>query len=318
MDSLREAFGKYLVEIADDYPEMVVLDADVAGGTGAHYFRDAYPARFFQFGIAEQNMMAAAGGMAAVGLTPIVTGMATFLLRGLEMARLSIAYSNRNVKVFGSHPGLDAGPDGASAQCVEDLAAWSAIPGSVVLVPADVVEMREAVDAALGHYGLVYVRTGRSAVGTVNPLWPRVPRKKMRIGNARVWREGEQVSIFACGIQLKRAMDAQELLYQRGIDAEIVNMPSIKPFDEWTAKQSLEKTACCVVTQDHSIYGGLCDRVLAAIAREGLSVPVECCALRDTFGESGPSDETAEKYGIGPVALAAAAERAVRRKRDGS
>jgi transketolase len=143
-DSLREAFGKALVELADEFPDFVVLDADIAGGTGMHHVRDRLPERFYQFGIAEQNMMAAAGGMASVGLIPIVTTFAVFCLRAVEQARLSIAYSRRNVKIVASHPGLDVGPDGGSAQCFEDMAAYRAIPGMTVVSPADPVEMRLA------------------------------------------------------------------------------------------------------------------------------------------------------------------------------
>jgi len=148
-DSLREAFGKALVEWSRERPQVVVLDADIAGGTGAHHFRSAQPHRFFQFGIAEQNMMAAAGGMAATGLIPVVTTFAVFCLRAIEQARLSIAYARRNVKIVASHPGIDVGPDGGSAQALEDLAAFRAIPGMTVISPADPEEMRQATRAIL-------------------------------------------------------------------------------------------------------------------------------------------------------------------------
>src|SRR5271154_7186940 len=161
-DSLREAFGKTLTNLGDEFPKLVVLDADIAGGTGVHHFRKSHPARFLQFGIAEQNMMAAAGGMAAVGLLPVVTTFAVFCLRALEQARLSIAYSGRNVKIVASHPGLDVGPDGGSAQCLEDLAAFRAIPGMTVISPADPTEAALAAIAILDFNGPVYMRTGRS------------------------------------------------------------------------------------------------------------------------------------------------------------
>src|SRR6266851_2073034 len=161
-DSLREAFGKALVQLATKYPNFVVFDADIAGGTGTHHFRKGYPDRFFQFGIAEQNMMAAAGGFASTGVIPFVTTFAVFCLRAIEQARLSIAYARRNVKIVASHPGLDVGPDGGSAQALEDMAAFRAVPGMTVLSPADPIEMALATKAVLDFDGPVYMRTGRS------------------------------------------------------------------------------------------------------------------------------------------------------------
>src|ERR1041385_6299910 len=162
-DSLREAFGKALVPLAEEFPNLVVLDADIAGGTGAHHFRKAHPERFLQFCIAEQNMMAAAGGLAAVGLLPVVTTFAVFCLRAIEQARLSLAYARRNAKIVASHPGIDVGPDGGSAQALEDLAAFRAIPGMIVISPADPIETAQATRAILRAEGPVYMRTGRSA-----------------------------------------------------------------------------------------------------------------------------------------------------------
>src|SRR5215469_1431783 len=161
-DSLREAFGKALSSLADEFPRLVVLDADIAGGTGVHHFRKSHPERMIQFGIAEQNMMAAAGGMASVGLLPVVTTFAVFCLRAIEQARLSIAYAGRNAKIVASHPGLDVGPDGGSAQALEDIAAFRAIPGMTVISPADPLETALATCAILEFDGPVYMRTGRS------------------------------------------------------------------------------------------------------------------------------------------------------------
>src|ERR1700742_4513133 len=161
-DSLREAFGKTLSSLGDEFPNVVVLNADIAGGTGVHHFRKSHPERMVQFGIAEQNMMAAAGGMAAVGLLPVVTTFAVFCLRAIEQARLSIAYSGRNAKIVASHPGLDVGPDGGSAQALEDIAAFRAIPGMTVISPADPVEMVLATRAIVEFEVPVYMRTGRS------------------------------------------------------------------------------------------------------------------------------------------------------------
>src|SRR5476651_825537 len=206
-DSLREAFGKALSSLADEFPKLVVLDADIAGGTGVHHFRGSHPARFVQFGIAEQNMMAAAGGMAAVGLIPVVTTFAVFCLRAIEQARLSLCYARRNAKIVASHPGLDVGPDGGSAQCLEDLAAFRAIPGMTVISPADAIEMALATRAILEFDGPVYMRTGRS------------PARRLfgedhlfEIGKGQIVRQGHDLTIVACGVEVARALDAAELL----------------------------------------------------------------------------------------------------------
>src|SRR6201991_1886674 len=225
-DSLREAFGKALSALADEFPKVVVLDADIAGGTGVHHFRKSHPERFLQFGIAEQNMMAAAGGLAAVGLLPVVTTFAVFCLRAVEQARLSLAYARRNAKIVASHPGLDVGPDGGSAQALEDLAAFRAIPGMTVISPADATEMALATRAMLEFDGPVYMRTGRSPS-------PRIfgDDHKFEIGKGQIIRAGFDVTIIACGAEVARALAAADLLKDEGIDARVVNMATIKPID---------------------------------------------------------------------------------------
>src|SRR6201994_1955374 len=226
-DSLREAFGKALSGLADEFKNVVVLDADIAGGTGVHHFRKSHPDRFLQFGIAEQNMMAAAGGLAAVGLQPIVTTFAVFCLRAVEQARLSIAYAGRNVKIVASHPGLDVGPDGGSAQSLGDMAAFRAIPGMTVISPADPTEMALATRAILAFDGPVYMRTGRS------------PSRRIfgddhvfEIGKGQIVRDGTDVTIVACGVEVARALDAADLLAEDKISARVVNMATIKPIDD--------------------------------------------------------------------------------------
>src|ERR1700754_2490597 len=206
-DSLREAFGKALSALADEFPKVVVLDADIAGGTGVHHFRKSHPERFLQFGIAEQNMMAAAGGLAAVGLLPVVTTFAVFCLRAVEQARLSLAYSRRNAKIVASHPGLDVGPDGGSAQALEDIAAFRAIPGMTVISPADPIETQLATRAILEFDGPVYMRTGRS------------PSKRVfdgdhcfEIGRGQIVREGCGVTLVGCGVEVARALEAADQL----------------------------------------------------------------------------------------------------------
>ena len=307
-DSLREAFGKALVELADEFPDFVVLDADIAGGTGMHHVRDRLPERFYQFGIAEQNMMAAAGGMASVGLVPIVTTFAVFCLRAVEQARLSIAYSQRNVKIAASHPGLDVGPDGGSAQCFEDLAAYRAIPGMTVVSPADPVEMRLAARAVLEHVGPVYLRTGRS------------PARRLfgddhvfELGRGQVLRDGGDVTLVACGVEVARALDAAEELAREGTSARVVNMPTIQPVDEALLARCAAETGAVVTAEDHSVRGGLGSAVAEALARTH-PAPMEFVGLADEFGCSGEPEQLAAHYGIDAAGIAAAARRVIARR----
>jgi len=308
-DTLREAFGRAITELAELEPDIVLLDADIAGGTGAHHFRSRFPERFFQFGIAEQNMMAAAGGMAAVGLRPVVTTFAVFCLRALEQARLSIAYAGRNVKIVASHPGLDVGPDGASAQALEDLAAYRAIPGMTVISPADPHEMVLATRAVMEYSGPVYMRTGRSAARRVLD-----ETHEFRIGKGSILRDGDDLTLVACGVEVARALDAAELLSGRGIEARVVNMATLKPIDAELIERCACETGALVTAEDHNIHGGLGSAVAEVLARR-YPVPMEFVGVRDCFGESGEPDELAAKYGLMPEHIAAAAERVLARKR---
>jgi transketolase len=308
-DSLREAFGRTLAEIAPLYPQLVVLDADIAGGTGVHHFRKAHPDRFLQFGIAEQNMMAAAGGLAAVGMLPVVTTFAVFCLRAIEQARLSIAYAKRNVKIIASHPGLDVGPDGGSAQALEDLAAFRAIPGMTVISPADPIEMALATRAVLDFCGPVYMRTGRSTC-------PRLftDNHQFEIGKGQIIREGRDVTIVACGVEVARALKAAESLAAEGFAARVVNMPTIKPIDAELLAACAQETGALVTAEDHNIYGGLGGAVAESLAKT-CPAPIEFVGLQDRFGESGEPQELAEHCGIGATAIADAARRAIARKK---
>ncbi len=308
-DSLREAFGKALSEMGEFYPEFVVLDADIAGGTGTHHFRKSHPHRFYQCGIAEQNMMAMAGGMAAVGIPVFATTFAVFCLRALEQIRLSIAYSRRNVKIVASHPGLDVGPDGASAQCLEDLAAFRAVPGMTVLSPADPTEVARATRALLEHQGPVYMRTGRSPArrlpGTDEPF---------KIGQATVLAHGRDVTIVACGNMVAQSLDAASELEREGISAQVVNMATIKPIDEKKILECARKTGCFVTAEDHNILGGLGSAVCEVLARNH-PCPVELIGVPDCFGESGEPEDLFKKYRMSAPGIATAAKKVFIRKR---
>ena len=307
-DSLREAFGKALSQLADEFPKLVVLDADIAGGTGVHHFRKSHPGRFLQFGIAEQNMMAAAGGVAAVGMLPVVTTFAVFCLRAIEQARLSLAYARRNAKIVASHPGLDVGPDGGSAQALEDLAAFRAIPGMTVISPADAVEARLATRAILEFDGPVYMRTGRSAAKRVFG-----EDHTFEIGKGRIVREGSDVTIVACGVEVARALEAADLLQAQRISARVVNMATIKPIDGELLARCARETGAVVTAEDHNIYGGLGGAVAESLAATR-PCPIEFVGVKDVFGASGEPEELAEAFGLSAPHIARAAKKAVSRK----
>ncbi|HUO94242.1 MAG TPA: transketolase C-terminal domain-containing protein [Rhizomicrobium sp.] len=307
-DSLREAFGKALSQLAYDFPKLVVLDADIAGGTGTHHFRKSHPDRFLQFGIAEQNMMAAAGGLASVGLIPVVTTFAVFCLRAIEQARLSIAYSRRNAKIVASHPGLDVGPDGGSAQALEDLAAFRAIPGMTVISPADATEMRLATRAILEFDGPVYMRTGRSPSQRIFG-----EDHKFEIGKGQVIRSGNDVTLVACGVEVARSLEAADMLKADGISARVVNMPTIKPIDRELLELCARETGAFVTAEDHNIHGGLGGAVAEALAASHPR-PIEFIGVKDIFGASGEPEELAEAYQLTAAHIARAAKKVVGRK----
>jgi transketolase len=308
-DSLREAFGKTLAGLADEFSKVVVLDADIAGGTGAHHFRKSHPERFIQFGIAEQNMMAAAGGLAAVGYIPVVTTFAVFCLRAIEQARLSLAYTRRNAKIVASHPGLDVGPDGGSAQALEDLAAFRAIPGMTVISPADPVEAALATRAILEFSGPVYMRTGRSPSTRVYG-----DDHRFEIGKGHVVRDGSDVTIVACGVEVARAIEAAVQLAEDKISARVVNMATIKPIDSALLARCAAETGAIVTAEDHNIHGGLGGAVAEALAATH-PCPIEFVGVADTFGASGEPEELAHHFRISAPFIAEAARRAMARKR---
>ena len=291
-DSLREACGKELTKIAPDYPNVVVLDADIAGGTGMHHFRKTFPDRFIQCGIAEQNMMAMAGGLAATGLIPVVTTFAVFMLRSIEQARLSIGYADMNVKIVASHPGLDVGPDGASAQCLEDLACYRSIPNMVVLSPCDPLEIEQATKAILGYEGPVYMRTGRSDAQRILG-----EDYQFEIGKAKILKNGSDITIMGCGVTTGRALEAAKILEMDGISVRIVNMSTIKPIDSAMVIKCANETKGIITVEDHNILGGLGSAVAEVLVQHN-PVPMEFVGVRDSFGESGEPNELAKKYGI--------------------
>ncbi len=307
-NTLREAFGEALAGLMAEFPNVVVLDGDVAGGTGTHHVRTKYPHRFYQIGIAEQNMMCIAAGMSQSGLLPVASTFAVFSLRGLEMIRLSIACDNRNVKIVCSHPGLDTGPDGASAQCLEDLGTFIALPNMTVVSPTDHIETALATRAIIEHVGPVYMRTGRSPA-------PRIfdNTHRFELGKGQIIRQGDNLTMVGCGVQVARCLAAAELLSNDGISARVVNMATLKPIDKDLLIQCAVDTGAILTSEDHNRLNGLGAQV-ARVLSEHYPVPIFCHGVNDTFGESGEPQELAEKYQLNPSYIAEHARQLLQRK----
>jgi transketolase len=240
---------------------------------------------------------------------PVVTTFAVFCLRAVEQARLSLAYARRNAKIVASHPGLDVGPDGGSAQALEDLAAFRAIPGMTVISPADPVETALATRAILEFDGPVYMRTGRSPARRLFG-----DGHSFEIGKGRIVRDGKDVTVVACGVEVARAIEAAELLAEDGISVRVVNMATIKPIDTALLKRCAKETGAIVTAEDHNIHGGLGGAVAEALAQVR-PCPIEFIGVRDVFGASGEPEELAETFGLGARSIAKAAQKAISRKR---
>lgn len=295
--SLREAFGVSITKVAKTNNRIVLLDADLAGGTGAHHFLKKYPKRFFQCGIAEQNMISVSAGMSSIGLIPFATTFAVFALRAFEQARLSISYSNLNVKIVASHGGLDTGPDGASAQCIEDLACFRSLPNFTVLCPCDSNEMYQAVMAISQHTGPVYMRTGRSNVENLTK-----PDKKFIIGKGVVLNNGEKICVISTGMQTSIALKAIKFLKDRGINPTLIHMPSIKPLDNKLLIKNAKKHSTFITFEDHNIIGGLGSAV-SEVLSENKPTKIIRMGIKDEIGRSGEADQLIKKYNIDEKSL---------------
>ena len=290
----RESYGNSLKELAEEFPNLVVLDADLAAATKTGIFRKAYPDRHIDCGIAEENMMGVAAGLSLVGKIPFVSSFAMFAAgRAFEQVRNSVGYPKNNVKIGATHAGISVGEDGATHQCNEDIALMRTIPGMVVISPADDVEARAAVFAAYEHQGPVYMRFGRLAVPVINDN----PDYKFEIGKGIVLREGKDVTIVATGLEVSESLAAAEKLAADGIDAKVINIHTIKPLDEDLVVAAAKETGKVVTVEEHSIIGGLGGAVCECLA-EKAPVPVKRIGIHDVFGESGPALELLHKYGL--------------------
>lgn len=288
----RDSYGQTLVELGAENKDIVVMDADLAAATKTALFGKAYPDRFFDAGIAEANMVGIAAGLAACGKTVFASSFAMFATgRAYEQIRNSIGYPKLNVKICASHAGITVGEDGASHQCIEDLLLMRAIPGMVVICPADDVEARAAVRAAAEYNGPVYIRLGRSAVPVINDR----PDYKFEWGKGIKVREGKDITLIATGIMVNSAMEAAEELAKEGIDAEIIDIHTIKPIDEEIIVESAKKTGKIVTLEEHSVIGGLGSAVCDVLC-EKYPCKVKKIGINDKYGESGSAAALMEKY----------------------
>ena len=290
----RESYGNALKELGAEYPNLVVLDADLAAATKTGVFKKAFPERHIDCGIAECNMVGIAAGLSTVGKIPFVSSFAMFAAgRAFEQVRNSVGYPHLNVKIGATHAGITVGEDGASHQCNEDIALMRTIPGMVVMCPSDDVEARAAVRAAVEYEGPVYIRFGRAAVPVINDK----PDYKFEIGKGTVVREGKDVTIVATGICVDSALGAAEKLAADGIEAEVVNICTIKPLDEAIIIESAKKTGKVVTVEEHSVIGGLGSAVCDCLSAN-LPTPVKKIGMQDVFGESGSAAALVAKYGL--------------------
>lgn len=296
----RESYGNSLKELAEEFPNLVVLDADLAAATKTGIFRKAYPDRHIDCGIAEENMMGVAAGLSLVGKIPFVSSFAMFAAgRAFEQVRNSVGYPHLNVKIGATHGGISVGEDGATHQCCEDIALMRTIPGMTVIVPSDDIEAKAAVKAAAAMEGPVYMRFGRLAVPVIND-----EDYKFEIGKGKVLREGTDVAIIANGLCVAESLDAAEKLAAEGINAQVINMATVKPLDTELVLEAAKATGKVVTVEEHSVIGGLGSAVCDVLS-EQLPTPVLKIGVNDVFGHSGPAVELIKEFGLDGDSIAA-------------
>ncbi|MBQ8357590.1 MAG: transketolase family protein [Clostridia bacterium] len=306
----REAYGNALAELGEKY-DFVVLDADLSAATKTGVFKKKYPERFFNCGIAEGNMMSVAAGLAAAGKVPFASTFAMFAAgRAFEQIRNSIGYPHLNVKIGATHAGITVGEDGATHQCNEDLALMRTIPGMTIVNPADAVEAKAAVEAAINFKGPMYMRFGRYAVPVINDA----ATYKFELGKGVVKAEGTDVTIIATGIMVAMAMEAAETLKAEGISARVINIHTIKPLDEELVLKAAKETGAIVTAEEHSVIGGLGAAVAECVCG-ACPVPVVRLGVNDTFGHSGTVPALLEMYGLTPANIVAKVKEAIALKK---
>lgn len=305
--TIRDGFGEGLVALGETQERVLVLAADLMGSVRATKFQKRWPKRTYEMGICEQNMMGVAAGLAHEGYIPFACSFAAFNPgRNWDQLRVSVCYSNNNVKIVGSHAGVSVGEDGATHQALEDLAITQALPGLTVIVPCDANQAKEATIAAAKHEGPVYLRLSRAGS-------KEVASPAFKIGQADVLCTGTDVTIIATGLLVAEALEAAERLEEQGISAEVINYSTIKPFDEETLLRSVEKTRAVVSAEEHQLIGGLGMRAAQILATRR-PAPMEQVGMQDAFGQSGTAQELLEKYGMTSEDVVKAAQRVMKRK----
>jgi transketolase len=306
----REVYGKTLVDLGRENPDIVVLDGDLSPSTMTQYFKKEFPERFFEVGIAEQNMIGIASGLAASGKIPFASTFAVFAPgRCFDQIRVSVAQAQLNIKIVVTHAGITVGEDGASHQALEDLALICSLPGFTVIVPADATETAQAIRAVAAHKGPCYVRLCR----------PKLPviydnNYKFQIGRGAEMRSGTNATIIACGVMVAPALEAASQLAQQGINCWVINMSTLKPIDETIVVKAARETGAIITAEEHQEHGGLCS-IVARITAKYHPVPMEFVAIKDKFGTSGKPAELLARYGLTSKDIAAAVRDTIKRKR---
>lgn len=306
----RESYGNALAELGDKYENLYVFDADLAAATKTGIFKKKFPDRFFDCGIAESNMMGVAAGMAATGKIPFVSTFAMFAAgRAFEQVRNSIGYPHLNVKIGATHAGISVGEDGATHQCNEDIALMRTIPGMTVIIPADDVEAKAAVEAAINYEGPVYMRFGRLAV----PVFNDPETYKFEIGKGIKLRDGKDITIVATGLMVYEAIEAAKTLEQDGIQATVINIHTIKPIDKDIIIQAAKNTDLVLTVEEHSVIGGLGEAVCDVLC-ENYPTKVVKIGVNDVFGHSGPAVDLLKQFGLSAENIVKTAKEAVKAK----
>lgn len=306
----RESYGETLKELAEEYKDLVVLDADLAAATKTGIFKKAYPERFFDCGIAEANMMGVAAGLAACGKIPFASTFAMFAAgRAYEIVRNSIGYPHLNVKIGATHAGISVGEDGATHQCNEDIALMRTIPRMTIINPCDDVEARAAVRAAVEFEGPVYMRFGRLAVPVINDR----ETYEFKMGKGVTVKDGSDITVIATGLMVNEAVEAAKMLESEGISVRVVNIHTIKPLDKELICKCAKETGVIVTAEEHSVIGGLGSAVAEAVT-ECCPVPVIKIGVNDEYGYSGPAVELLKKFGLSAENIVKKVKEAIRLK----
>lgn len=311
--AIRDGYGQGLVEAGENNPQVVALCADLTGSVRMQDFADQFPDRFFQVGVAEQNLVGVAAGLALTNKIPVAGSYAVFSPgRSWDQLRVSVCYSNVNVKILGGHAGITVGPDGATHQALEDIAITRVLPNLTVISPCDEDQAQKAMMAAIEYSGPVYLRSSRIKTTKLT-----TPETNFEIGKAQVFKAGSDVSLIATGIMVEVALNAAHELAKKDISAEVINLHTIKPLDRDTILASVAKTKAVVTAEEHQVAGGMGSAV-AELLSEELPVPIKKVGVRNTFGESGQPPELLEKYGLTVEDITQAAHQALKMKQKGA